>query len=123
MEGEAISFQARSREAGRDKGFCRMVTVYVGHYRNFFYRSFFAPYRKLYIKTITDRHYIVGALMNTGVSRHGPETIVLKKIGCFIVKTVSSSPVESEGQKTIRSIGATDGSGSIRKAIVSGPRP
>ena len=100
-----ISFQADCRKAAWDKGSCRMVTVYAGHYHNFFYRSFFDPYRNLYIKTITDRHHIVGALMNTGVSRHGPETIVLKKIGCFIVKTVFSSPVEGEEQKNIRSTG------------------
>lgn len=74
-----ISFQADCRKAAWDKGFCRMVTVYAGHYHNFYYRPFFRPYRKLYMKTITDRHYIVGALMNTGVSRYGPETIVLKK--------------------------------------------
>ena len=74
-----ISFQEDCLKAAWDKGFLRIVTVDAGHYHNFSYRSFFASYRKLYIKTITDRHHIVGALMNTGVSRHGSETIVLKK--------------------------------------------
>lgn len=55
-----ISFQAVDPKAAWDKGSCRMVTVYAGHYHNFSYRSFFDPYRKLYIKTVTDRHHIIG---------------------------------------------------------------
>ena len=55
-----ISFQADCRKAAWDKGSCRMVTVYAGHYHNFSYRPFLDPYRRLYIKTVTDRHHIVG---------------------------------------------------------------
>lgn len=89
LEGEALSFQTDCRKAAWDKDFCRMVTVDAGHYHNFSYRPFFDSYRKLYMKTITDRHHIVGALMNTGISRHGPETIVLKKTAAPSSKRIS----------------------------------